>query len=340
MLRSVLGALSAELAIDAGSDQTRVLPDGRGVPLRFSSAVALLTDRDGRQRVFAVGDEAAAIEGREPADMRVARPIVGGVVTDFEVFEALLRHLMHEVHGRRLWMGPRVALAVPPATVEVERRALREALEAAGAREVLLVEQPLACAAGCGLPVHEACGHMVVDIGAGKTTVAVTSLGGVAQSRVLGVGGIAMDDAIRALLRDHHGLVISAPEAARLRRAIGSAAPGAASGTALARGRCVDSGWPRAVEVDAAALRVVLQPVVGLIADAVLATLERTAPDLAADIASTGVVLAGGAACLPGLDRTLGQSTGLPVVVAEAAEDATVRGAAAALHAAAAVAAG
>jgi rod shape-determining protein MreB len=328
MLQSMLGALSADLAIDLGSASTRIFAVGRGLVVDVPTRVAILEERDGRRRLLAVGAEARQMEGRNPADVRVLQPVQEGAIVDFEVVEVMLRHLMLQVQGRRLWVGPRVAIAVPHALTDVERRAVRESAEASGAREVHLVEQPLAAAIGAGLPVDEACGQLVLDVGAGHTSVSVLSLGGIVFSRRLRVGGDHLDEALVNHLREHHGLLIPMAAAEEVRRAIGSVMPGGPNPTAWVRGRHLDSGYPRAMELDANEVRIALQEPVQQLAEAVLHTLERTPPDLAADVAETGVVLTGGVAVLSGLDRAISRMAGLPVIVAEEPQLAVVRGAA------------
>ena len=327
MFNSVFGAFSAEMAIDPGTAMTRVLVAGQGVVCAVPSVVAIHEDRDGFRRVLAVGDEARDMEGRTPPDIRTVRPVVDGVIQDFEMLEAMLRTLMMQVQGRRLWLGPRVSVAVPYGTTDVERRAVRESVEATGAREVVLVEKPLAAALGAGLPVDDACGQMVVDVGAGTTTLSVVSLGGVVQCRTLRVGGDAMDEAVRRHVRDRHGICISRAMAEAVRQAVGSAMPGGSLDVVSVRGRHLESGWPRAVDIDSNEVRIALQEPVHRISEAVLTTLERTPPDLAADVASMGIVMVGGAALLPGLDRAVSATAGLPVVVPEDPEGAVVRGA-------------
>lgn len=327
MLSSVLGAISPEMAIDPGTSMTRVFVAGRGVVLSQPSVVAIHENRNGRRRILAVGEDALAMEGRTPSDIQVVRPLAGGTVSDFEVLEAMLRSFMHRVQGRRLFIGPRVAIAVPHGITEVERRALRESAEASGARQVVLVDQPLAAAAGCGLPVEDACGYMVVDIGAASTSVSVLSLGGVVYSRTLPVGGDQMDLAIAEYVRERFDLLIPKAQARQIRHELGEVVPMSEPATRLVRGRHLDTGYPRLAELDTEGVRLALQAPVGLLAEAVLDTLERTPPDLAADIAETGVVLVGGTAQLPGLDRAIGDSAGLPVVVPEDPDLCVVQGA-------------
>jgi rod shape-determining protein MreB and related proteins len=327
MFNSVLGAFSAEMAIDPGTAMTRLFVAGRGVVCAVPSVVAIHEDREGFRRVLAVGDEALDMEGRTPPDISTVRPIVDGSISDFEMLEAMLRALMMRVQGRRLWVGPRVSIAVPYGTTDVERRAVRESAEASGARSVSIVEKPLCAAIGAGLPVDEACGQMVVDVGAGTTTLSVISLGGIVQCRTLRVGGDAMDAALRQHVRDHHGLCISRGMAEAVRLAVGSAMPGGPVEVVTVRGRQLESGWPRAVNLDSNEVRIALQEPVHRIAEAVLTTLERTPPDLASDVAGMGIVMVGGAAALRGLDRAVGATAGLPVVVPENPGDAVVTGA-------------
>jgi len=328
MLQSMLGAISADLAIDIGSASTRIAAAGRGVVVDVPTRVAILEERDGKRRLLAVGAEARQMEGRTPADVRVLAPVQEGNIVDYEVVEVLLRHLMLQVQGRRLWVGPRVAIAVEHGLSDVERRAVRESAEASGAREVLLVEQPLAAAIGAGLSVDEACGSLVLDVGAGHTCVSILSLGGIVFSRRLRVGGDHLDEALVHHLREHHGLLISMTAAEEVRQRIGSVMPGGPNPSEWVRGRHIDSGYPRALELDANELRMALQGPVQQIAEAVLQSLERSPPDLAADVADTGVVLVGGVAALSGLDRAISRMAGLPVIVPDDPHLVVVRGAA------------
>jgi rod shape-determining protein MreB len=329
MLNTVLGAFSADMAIDPGTSMLRIAVRGRGVVSNEPNIAAILEHPDGRGRILAMGQDAQPMAGRAPSDVRVVRPVQDGTVVDFEVLEAMLRVLMLQVQGRRLWVRPRVAVAVPCGLTELELRGVRELIEAAGAREVVTVEQPVACALGAGLPVDEACGQMVVDIGAGRATVTVISLGGVVYSRSLQVGGNHMDDALRAHVRACHDLVLPRADAERARVEVGSAVDGDTRGSTWVCGRHVSSGFPRALELDTSEVAAAVHDPMRQLGEAVLGCLERIAPDLAADVAETGVVLTGGVAAMPGVDHALGMSTGLPVVVAESPETATVRGAAA-----------
>ena len=333
MLNSVLGAISAGVAIDLGTAFTRVHVAGRGVVIDTPTVVAIHEDRSGRRRVLATGRDAARMTGRAPDDVRVVRPVREGAIVDFEVLEAFLRLLMVHIHRRRLWVGPKVAVAVPHMLSDMEVRVVRETFEAAGARAVMVVERPLAAAVGVGLPIEDACGHMVVDVGAGDASVTVLSLGEIVDSRQLSVGGDTMDAAIIAQLREQHGLLVSAEVAESARRAVGSALPDE-RGQTWVRGRHLPTGWPRALSVESHDLRGPIQDLVRELADAALEALERVPPDLAADIAETGIVLTGGVARMHGLDVALGEYTGLPVVVPESPEQVVVQGCAARLGAA------
>lgn len=298
--------------------------------------VALYADPRGGRRVLAVGDEARTMWGRTPADIEVVRPLREGVIADFEVTEALLRLLMHQCMGPNHVVGPRAVVTLPYGTTEVEKRAMRECAEAAGAREVHLVEEVLAAAIGAGLDVTEPQGNMVVDIGGGTTEVAVVSLGGIVYSRSLKVGGEQMDEALAAHLDQVRGLRIGPITAEDLKIRLGSAHARArfeGEKVAEVRGRDVVTGFPRAVQVHADEVRDALSGIVHLIVETLLAALDKTAPELAADIVDKGIVLTGGGAQLRGLDRALGEATGLPVVVAEEPANAVARGAGEALDA-------
>lgn len=327
MKNAVMGAMSPDMAIDLGTATTLIHVRGRGVVCREPSAIAIHEDKRGNRRILAVGHQARAMLGRTPGDIQVLRPLKDGAITDFEVTEALLRHLMLQVQGRRLWVGPRVAVCIPFGTTDVERRAVRESAEASGAREVHLIEQPLAAAVGAGLPVQDAQGSMVVDVGAGTTEIAVLSLGGIVYSRTLKVGGEALDQAIIQFLREEHHLLIGPQTAEAVKLKLGAAIVDEPERTMLVKGRDLDRGLPRAAELSAADIGRALHEPVQLIVEAVLSSLEHTPPDLAADVAETGIVMTGGGALLRGLDRLLSDATNLPVVVSEEPEATVVTGA-------------
>jgi rod shape-determining protein MreB len=331
MFNAVFGAMSSDMAIDMGSYETRILVGGRDGLARAPSAVSILQERSGERRIMAVGQDAWDMLGRTPKDIRVIRPVRDGVISEFDVAEALLRHQMVQVQGRRLWVGPRVAMCIPYGTTEVEKRAVRELAEAAGARTVHLIEQPLAAGAGAGLPITDACGQMVIDVGAGHTQVAVISLGGIVYNRCIKVGGDHMDAAIVRHLEQHHGITVGTITANHLKNTIGTALPEATSKVMEVCGRDVDTGFPRVANVAQVDVGAALQEAVQLIIESVVASMEHTPPDLAADIAGTGIVLVGGGAQLQDLDRAIGHATGMAVVVAEDPGACIVRGAAMAL---------
>ena len=327
MINAVFGAMSNDMAIDMGTHETRIQLGSRSAISSAPSAVSILQERSGERRMVAVGSDAWAMLGRTPRDIHVVRPIRDGLIVEFDVAEALLRHQMVEIQGRRLWVGPRVAMCIPYGTTEVEKRAVRELAEAAGARTVHLIEQPLAAAAGAGLPVGDPCGQMIVDVGAGHTQVAVISLGGIVYSRSVKVGGDHMDGAIVRHIESHHGITIGLSTANRLKDTIGTALPQRNHHAMRVCGRDVDTGFPRTVEVAQVDIGVALAESVQLIIDSVVSSMEHTPPDLTADIANTGIVLAGGASKLADLDRAIGHATGLAVIVAEEPASCTVRGA-------------
>lgn len=328
MLQTMLGVLSADLAVDMGTTATRIYVRGRGIVLRQASAVAMHEDAAGRKKVLCVGDRALQILGRTPTDVRVVLPVRDGVVAEFDTAESLLRQLMLQVQGRRLWLAPRAAVCVPHGLSDVERRALREAVEASGAREVILVELPVACALGAELPVNEARGNMIVDVGGGSTTVAVLSMGGVVHHHRMKLGGVHLDQAIAHHLRQEHDLLIGARMAEEIKLALGSALPGFQADGFEARGRAIESGWPRACLLQADEVYRAISEPVRMIVDAVLSGLEHTPPDLASDVADTGIILTGGGALLRDLDRALSDATGLPVVVPDDPAGTAVLGAA------------
>jgi len=329
MLNTVLGALSSDIAVDLGSAHTRIHVRGRGLVCCEPTVLAVQEDRAGRRNVVAYGAEAAAMEGRTPAHIQVMRPVVGGVIEDYELAEALLAQLVMEVQGRRLWVGPRAAVCVPHGITEVERRALRECAEASGARDVRLVDGAVAAALGVGLPFDEPHGQMLVDVGAGVTEMAVLSLGGVVYSRALSVGGRHLDLAIQRYLREHHQLHVGLGMAEAIKCAVGGARPVSQEQGVRARGRRADTGFPGEVVVRGSSVVDAVAEQVRQIVEAVVSTLERTPPDLAADIAGTGIVLTGGGALLRDLDRAIGEATGLPVIVPEDPFASSVAGAAA-----------
>ena len=318
MFSKLFGLLSADMAIDLGTANTLVYVKGRGIVLNEPSVVAITT-RKGKKMVMAVGDEAKMMLGRTPGNIEAIRPLRDGVIADFEVAEEMIKHFIRKVHNRRSFASPQVVVCVPSGSTAVERRAIQESAESAGARRVYLVEEPMAAAIGAGLPVTEPTGSMVVDIGGGTTEVAVLSLGGIVYSRSVRVGGDKMDEAIIGYIRRTHNLLIGEATAERLKKEIGSAcAPENGEGVEMTiKGRDLMNGVPKEILVSQRQIAESMAEPVGAIVEAVKVALEHTAPELAADIVDKGIVLTGGGALLGNLDFVLRHSTGLPVSIAD-----------------------
>ena len=316
MFSAVLGLFSQDLAVDLGSTHTRVFPRGTGVAAVEPSVIAVRTDRQGRRAVVASGEEALPMLGRAPHDTLALQPIRGGRIVDYEAAEAFLLSLVRRIHGRNSWIRPRMVVAVPHGASEMELRAVRDSCESAGAREVHLVPRPVAAAIGADLPIHEASGYLVVDVGGGSTEVSVLSLSGVVASHSVPGGGGGMDEAIVRWVEQHHGLLIGAQTAERVKVQLGSALPPAPA-DAVVKGRCLTVGVPRAVKLGADEVHRAILPSVVAIGSAIRSVLEGVAPEIGSDIVDHGVVLTGAGARLAGLDLALRDLTGLPVVVAE-----------------------
>lgn len=318
MFSKLFGLLSADMAIDLGTANTLVYVKGRGIVLNEPSVVAITT-RKGKKMVMAVGDEAKMMLGRTPGNIEAIRPLRDGVIADFEVAEEMIKHFIRKVHNRRSFASPQVVVCVPSGSTAVERRAIQESAESAGARRVYLVEEPMAAAIGAGLPVTEPTGSMVVDIGGGTTEVAVLSLGGIVYSRSVRVGGDKMDEAIIGYIRRTHNLLIGEATAERVKKELGSAcAPENGEGVEMTiKGRDLINGVPKEILVSQRQIAESMAEPVGAIVEAVKVALEHTAPELAADIVDKGIVLTGGGALLGNLDFVLRHSTGLPVSIAD-----------------------
>jgi len=314
----LFGLWSADMAIDLGTANTLVYVKGRGIVLNEPSVVAITT-RKGKKMVQAVGDEAKMMLGRTPGHIEAIRPLRDGVIADFEVAEEMIKHFIRKVHNRRSFASPQVVVCVPSGSTAVERRAIQESAESAGARRVYLVEEPMAAAIGAGLPVTEPTGSMVVDIGGGTTEVAVLSLGGIVYSRSVRVGGDKMDEAIIGYIRRTHNLLVGEATAERVKTEIGSAcAPENGEGVEMTiKGRDLMNGVPKEIFVSQRQIAESMAEPVGAIVEAVKVALEHTAPELAADIVDKGIVLTGGGALLGNLDFVLRHSTGLPVSIAD-----------------------
>ena len=312
-----------DLAIDLGTATTVVYVRGAGIVLAEPSIVAVATDSG---TLLGVGNEAKAMLGRTPEHITTIRPLRDGVIADFDNAERMLRYFVGRVHKRSFWSRPRIIVAVPSGITGVERRAVRDACYSAGAREVHLMEEPMAAAIGAGLPVHEATGSMVVDVGGGTTEVAVLALGGTVTSLSVRVGGDRLDEAIIAYAKKEYSLLIGERTAEDVKVGVGSAFPSADEPGAQVRGRDLVSGLPRTIEMTAEEIRWALDEPVQAIVDAVASTLDRTPPELAGDVLARGITLTGGGALLSGLDRRLASETGMAVHVAERPLDAVALG--------------
>ncbi|MBF0310738.1 MAG: rod shape-determining protein [Magnetococcales bacterium] len=308
---------SSDMAIDLGTANTLVYVRGRGVVLSEPSVVAIHESSRGVRKVLAVGNEAKRMLGRTPGNIVAIRPMRDGVIADFTITEAMLKHFIRKVHKRRLFYSPRIIVCVPYGATPVERRAIRESADSAGAREVFLIEEPMAAAIGAGLPVTDASGSMVVDVGGGTTEVAIISLGGIVYSRSIRVGGDKMDEAIVAHVRRKYSLLIGEGTAETIKIQIGSAHPLAERLDVEVKGRDLVNGVPKHQIISDPEILEALSEPINAIVEGVRMALERTPPELAADIVDRGIVLTGGGALLRGLDKLLAEETGLPVIVAE-----------------------
>ncbi len=318
MFSRVVGMLSADMAIDLGTANTLVYVKGRGIVLNEPSVVAIEEER-GRKRVRAVGDEAKMMLGRTPGNISAIRPLRDGVIADFEVAEEMIKHFIRKVHNRRSFAKPQVIVCVPSGSTAVERRAIQESAQSAGARKVYLIEEPMAAAIGADLPVTEPTGSMVVDIGGGTTEVAVLSLKGIVYSRSIRVGGDKMDEAIIGYIRRNHNLLVGEGSAERVKKEIGSACPPEdGDGRVMEiKGRDLMNGVPKELVISERQVAESLAEPVSAIIEAVKVALEHTAPELASDIVDKGIVLTGGGALLGNVDFVLRHSTGLPVSIAD-----------------------
>lgn len=318
MLSKFMGWLSADMAIDLGTANTLVYVKGKGIVLNEPSVVAIEEYR-GKKQVLAVGNEAKQMLGRTPGNINAIRPLRDGVIADFEIAEEMIKYFIRKVHNRRTFASPMVIVCVPSGSTAVERRAIQESAEAAGARKVWLIEEPMAAAIGADLPVTEPTGSMVVDIGGGTTEVAVLSLGGIVYARSVRVGGDKMDAAIISYIRRNHNLLVGEGSAERIKKEIGSAcAPDAGEGRTIEiKGRDLMNGVPKEIIITERQVAESLSESVSQIVEAVKVALEHTAPELAADIVDKGIVLTGGGALLTNLDQVLRNATGLPVSIAE-----------------------
>jgi rod shape-determining protein MreB len=317
-LDGILGLFSNDLAIDLGTANTLVYVKGKGIVLSEPSVVAVSTGNRYKNRVLAVGLEAKNMLGKTPGNISAIRPMRDGVIADFEVTEAMLRHLIHKVHNRRTFVRPRIIVAVPSGITQVEKRAVRESAESAGAREVFLIEEPMAAAIGAGLPITEPTCNMVVDIGGGTTEVAVISLKGIVYSRSVRVAGDKMDSAIIQYIKRKYNLLIGERTAEVIKTSIGNAYPDPQNlETIEVKGRDLASGIPKILSIDSEEIRIAISEQIDAIVETVKIALEQTPPELSADIVDRGIILTGGGALLKSLDRLLREETSLPITVTE-----------------------
>jgi rod shape-determining protein MreB len=316
-LNRLLGLFSNDLAIDLGTANTLVYVRGKGIVLTEPSVVAVRKDERGANRVLAVGKDAKMMLGKTPGNITAIRPMKDGVIADFEVAEAMLRYFIRKVHNRRALIRPRVIICIPSGVTQVEKRAVRESAESAGAHEVYLIEEPMAAAIGAGLPITEPVCNMVVDIGGGTTEVAIISLAGIVYSRSVRVGGDKMDQDILQHIKRKYNLLIGERTAELIKTTIGNAYPLGETETMMIKGRDLVTGIPKTVEVNSDEIRESIQEQIDSILETIKVALEQTPPELAGDIVDRGIVLTGGGALLKNLDHFLRLQTGLPIMLTE-----------------------
>jgi len=314
MWSSFLGLFSNDIGIDLGTANTLVYVKDRGIVLREPSVVAV---QSGTKRILAVGEEAKRMLGRTPGNIVAIRPMKAGVIADFEITEAMLRYFIKKIHNRRKMVRPRIIIAVPSDITEVEKRAVKDSATHAGAREVFLIEEPMAAAIGVGLPVQEPAGNMIVDIGGGTTEVALISLAGIVFSRTVRVGGDEMDECIVQYMKRVYNLMIGERTAEEIKMTMGSAYPVGEDTSIEVKGRDLVAGLPKTLTITSEEIREALQEPVSSIIDAIRITLERCPPELSADLVDRGMVLAGGGSLLTGIDKLIAEQTGLPVHLAD-----------------------
>lgn len=313
----ILGLFSNDLAIDLGTANTLVYMKGKGIVLNEPSVVAVRKDGKGGTKVMAVGTEAKMMLGRTPGNIVAIRPMKDGVIADFEITEEMLRHFIRHVHNRRTLVRPRIIIAVPSGITQVEKRAVRESAESAGAREVFLIEETMAAAIGAGLPITEPTSNMVVDIGGGTTEVAVISLAGIVYSKSVRVGGDKMDEAILQHLKRKYNLLIGIRTSEIIKTTIGNAYPSEDTETIEVKGRDLVTGIPKILTIDSEEVRKAISEQVETIVETVRIALEQTPPELAADIVDRGIVLTGGGSLLKNMDVLLREETKLPITITE-----------------------
>ncbi len=310
----IWGYFSNDMGIDLGTANTAVYVKGKGIVLTEPSVVAI---RKGTNRILAVGEEAKRMLGKTPGFIVAIRPLKDGVIADFEVTENMLRYFIRKVHNRRLGIRPRIVVAVPSGITEVEKRAVEDSASHAGARDVSLIEEPMAAAIGVDLPVHEPAGNMIVDIGGGTTEVAIISLAGIVFSKTVRVAGDEMDEAIIQYLRRNYNLLVGERTAEQIKINIGSAIPLKDPMTMEVKGRDMVAGLPKTLTINSEEIREAIAEPISTIIETVKITLERCPPELSADLVDRGIIMVGGGSLLRGLEKLLAKETGLPVHIAE-----------------------
>ncbi len=316
---TILGWFSNDLAVDLGTANTLVYVKGEGIVANEPSVVAIREDHyRGGKRILAVGKEAKQMVGRTPGNIKAIRPLKDGVIADFEVAQKMLEYFIRKTHNnRKSFVRPRIVVSVPMEITEVEKRAVRESAEAAGAREVYLIEETMAAALGAGIPITEPTGNMVVDIGGGTAGIAVISLAGIVVTKSVRVGGDKMDEAILQYIKRAYNMLIGERTAEEVKIKIGTVLRDQETGTMLVKGRDLGTGVPKTIELNCEEIREALQEPVSYVIEAIKQTLERTPPELAADLVDNGIMLTGGGALLRGLDKLIAEETALPVNVAD-----------------------
>lgn len=326
MFKKLYSIFSNDLAIDLGTANTLVVAKDRGIVINEPSVVAVHRNSRGQTKVLAVGQEAKEMLGRTPGSITAIRPMRDGVIADFEITQAMLRHFIKKANAEYYVFRPRIIICIPFGVTQVEKRAVKESAQMAGAREVFLIEEPMAAAIGAGLPIMEPSGNMIVDVGGGTTEVAVISLGGIVYSQSVRVAGDKFDEAILNYIKRKYSLLIGERTAEQIKVAIGCAYPFEEEVTYEVKGRDLIAGAPKTIEVNSEEIRDALADPVSAVADAIKVALDRTPPELAADIVDNGIILAGGGALLANLDILIREKTGLPVALAEDPLTCVVRG--------------
>lgn len=327
VFNQLLGAFSNDMAIDLGTANTLVYLKGKGIVFREPSVVAVQRNSKGEQSVVAVGKAAKEMLGKTPASIVAIRPMKDGVIADFEITEEMLRYFILRAHNRKTFVRPRVVIGVPSGITPVEKRAVRESAESAGAREIHLIEEPMAAAIGADLPIKDATGNMIIDIGGGTTEVAVISLSGTVTSQSIRVAGDKMDEALVQYVKRKYSLLIGERTAEIIKMTIGTAYPDEDPQSMEVKGRDMVTGIPKTLEISAEEVREALVEPINTIVETVRMTLEKTPPELAADIVDKGIVLVGGGALLKNLDTLLREVTSVPITIADDPLSAVVMGA-------------